>query len=101
MAISRGSMPKELVGNRVKKKAGGGMLNAGNPPPGPAMGSRIAPMPMPMGAAKSAPPPGPAMGGRIAPMPAPMGAMKPGMKAGGTVRGSGCAKRGTKGGKMV
>lgn len=58
MAIGRGSMTKELFGNRV----------------GPAPRT---------------------------PMPTTIGKAPVMMKTGGKMRGCGCAKRGTKGGKMV
>lgn len=105
MAIGRGSMTKELTGNRVKKMGGGGIamispaaalvksLQSGQPeglmrytPLGIAMGSedekrkrRAAGQPSAM-----------KKGGKVSKM-----------AKGGTMRGCGCATRGTKGGKMV
>lgn len=101
MAIGRGSMTKELVGNRTKKMQMGGMV--GRP-----RGQAIAAMAK-HGGMDAQRPAGPSLpaaatpriAGPITPMGRPMvGTMKKGGKVGG-MRGCGCAKRGTKGGKMV
>lgn len=80
MAIGRGSMTKELVGNRVKMDTTGGIVQARQPiAAAPSVGNRV-------------PTPTNAVGGKPT---------VPPMKKGGKIRGSGCAVRGTKGGKMV
>lgn len=110
MAIGRGSMTKELVGNRVKKKAMGGMAGAAGAPEimGRDRGQAISSMARQGGLGGMRPqvaaapsignvPPTPmnAVGGR------PTVPMKDGGKVKAGMRGCGCAKRGTKGGKMV
>lgn len=102
MAISRGSMTKELTGNRVKKMAGGGIamispaaalvksLQSGQPEGL----MRYTPIGMAMGSdedeKRKRRPTAMKKGGKVAKM-----------AKGGTMRGCGCATRGTKGGKMV
>lgn len=106
MAIGRGSMTKELTGNRVKKMGGGGLALIS---PAAAM-LKSAQSGQPMGLLRATGL-GAALGyddeekrkRRATGQPA---AMKKGgkvskMAKGGTMRGCGCATRGTKGGKMV
>lgn len=103
MAIGRGSMTKELTGNRVKKMGGGGL-------------AMISPAAALVKSLQSGQPEGLM---RMTPLGAAIGyddeeekrkrrptAMKKGGKVakaakGGSMRGCGCASRGTKGGKMV
>lgn len=80
MAIGRGSMTKELIGNRVKMDTSGGIVQARQPlAAAPSVGN-IPPTPTN------------AVGGKP---------VVPPMKKGGKVRGAGCAKRGTTNAKMV
>lgn len=107
MAIGRGSMTKELTGNRVKKMGGGGLamispaaalvksLQSGQPEGLMRM--------TPLGAAMGYDDEEKKRKRRIVGQPA---AMKKGGKVskaakGGSMRGCGCATKGTKGGKIV
>ena len=110
MAIGRGSMTKELVGNRVKKMAFGGMAGAAGAADvmGRDRGQSISTMARQRPPIAAAPtvgnvPPTPmnAVGGKPTVMPMKPTAMKKGGKVKAGMRGCGCATRGTKGGKMV
>lgn len=90
MAIGRGSMTKELTGNRVKKMQMGGMagMAGASDLSGRDRGQAIS-------AAARPPMPSPATTRPVGPSPV----VRP-MKKGGSVRGCGCAKRGKSGAKV-